>query len=177
MCFTSQEFNKVLFKFFIAWFLSLAVLQNVKINQIRAANIAGTLTSLHTTQTCTQLHLYFSSNIDPLVLQCNLPSWTVNTSYMLAGYSKKAANHRRKFERVVLKISALSLSTWCEFNSYNFHTLFLKRVNSKDIIRDVVGPVWLCVNLMQILIFCDAGIIFINVTSLNSLCKMSFPND
>lgn len=77
----------------------------------------------------------------------------------------------------MLKISGSSLSTWCEFNSYNFHILFLKRVNSKDIIRDVVGPVSLRVNLMKILIFCDAGIIFLNVTSLNSLCKMSFPSD
>jgi len=46
----------------------------VKIIQIEAASVPGTLLSLHTTQayTCTQIHLYSSNVIDPFVVQLNL---------------------------------------------------------------------------------------------------------
>lgn len=43
--------------------------------------------------------------------------------------------------REVTKISGSSLRTEYKFSSYSFHTLFLKRVNLKNSIRDELGPV------------------------------------
>lgn len=54
----------------------------------------------------------------------------------MAAYSRKAANHMRKCVREVPKISGPSLRIEYKFNSYSFHMLFLKRVNSKDSIWD-----------------------------------------